>query len=230
MSRVTLSILTTSPEHTGETGEALGALARAGDVFALDGPLGAGKTCLVRGFAAGLGIDPAQVSSPTFVVVTEHVARGGAVLAHADAYRLKGPEDLESVGWDRINDGSAVVVVEWAERLAGVGGEVSSGGVLGDEAFVGRVRLTPIGASTRRIDLDLPAAWSLRREWAAITMLAERQSPCPICGKSVAVVSTDRPFCSDRCRGADLDRWLTGQYAIPDHGDDADQPREDHEP
>ncbi len=211
MSRFTLTILTTAPEQTEELGRALGAIAREGDILALAGPLGAGKTCLVRGLASAMGVDPAQVSSPTFVVMVEHQGPTGRVLVHADAYRLSGPDDLDSIGWERVADGSAVVVVEWAERL---------GAALGDPAFVTRLRLTPIGAAARRIDLDAPAAWALRREWGALEALAEREAPCPICGKPVTPVASDRPFCSPRCRDADLGRWLSGQYAIPDRGED----------
>jgi len=96
-------------------------LARAlqpGDVVTLDGPLGSGKTCFVRGLARGLNIDPAQVSSPTFVIRQEYAAADGATLIHIDGYRVTGPDDLESIGWEELLDsGESVVVVEWPSRL-----------------------------------------------------------------------------------------------------------------
>jgi tRNA threonylcarbamoyladenosine biosynthesis protein TsaE len=138
--RPRLEIASVSPNHTARVGGAVGALLRAGDVLALHGDLGAGKTNLVRGIAAGMGLDERQVSSPTFVIVNEYTARASDAraepvgpLLHVDAYRLSGPDDLDSVGWERVMDGTAAVAVEWAERIAG-------GGALGDEAFVGHVR------------------------------------------------------------------------------------------
>ncbi len=109
-------------------GHAVGALAAAGDVVALSGELGAGKTQFVRGLAAGMGIDPAAVASPTFVIVHEYpAAPDRPVLVHIDAYRIHSLEDLESIGWD-LTGGSelrrgAVVVIEWADRLRGTLGE-----------------------------------------------------------------------------------------------------------
>src|SRR5262245_47994123 len=79
-------------------GGALGSLLRGGDVVLLDGPLGAGKTTLVRAVAAGMGLDTGAVASPTFVVVHEY----GDRLVHVDAYRLGSAEDLDSLGWDRL--------------------------------------------------------------------------------------------------------------------------------
>jgi tRNA threonylcarbamoyladenosine biosynthesis protein TsaE len=112
-----------SEEATHRLGRALGAHARAGDVLALYGALGAGKTRLVRGIAAGLGIDPASVGSPTFVLVHEYEPEEDAapVLVHVDAYRLN-PQEADSIGWEEHGPtedlaAGAVVVVEWAERL-----------------------------------------------------------------------------------------------------------------
>ena len=117
--------VSTGEAGTVALGRAVGRVVRAGDVIALEGELGAGKTRFVRGVCEGMGLDPAQVSSPTFVVVNEYAAaREGAAatcaLRHVDAYRLGGAGELESVGWDRVVDGTAVVVIEWASRV-GIG-------------------------------------------------------------------------------------------------------------
>lgn len=84
-----------------------------GDVLALVGPLGAGKTTLVQGLAEGLGIDPTAVNSPTFGLV--HQYRGGDVgLVHADLYRLATPDEFEAAGLgDLLNDPENIVAVEW---------------------------------------------------------------------------------------------------------------------
>jgi len=105
-----------SAEQTRALGRALGALLRPGDILGLSGPLGAGKTCLVQGLAAGLGIDPAiSVTSPTFVLVAEYPGR--IWLRHADFYRVESYARLDDAGFDDLLDGRAVVVVEWPERF-----------------------------------------------------------------------------------------------------------------
>ncbi|BAM04845.1 putative ATPase [Phycisphaera mikurensis NBRC 102666] len=108
---------------TADAGERLGRCLAAGDVLALEGELGAGKTTLVRGIARGLGIDPAGVSSPTFVRMTEHEPAGGADagpwLVHVDAYRMSGPGELEELGWGGELLAVSVVAVEWASRVLG---------------------------------------------------------------------------------------------------------------
>lgn len=112
---------------TEALGRELAAGLRAGDLVVLDGPLGAGKTALTRGIAAGLGVG-GRVSSPTFVIARRHPAGERAdglpvPLVHVDAYRLGGSlDELDALDLDTDLD-DAVVVVEWgsgmAERLAG---------------------------------------------------------------------------------------------------------------
>ena len=119
-----------SVEQTMAVGTAVAEVARPGDLVALIGELGAGKTQFVRGMAAGLNIEPMRVSSPTFVFLQEYdpvdSAGGSMVLAHVDAYRLAGTDDLASIGWEgdaeELRRG-AVLVVEWADRIAGALGE-----------------------------------------------------------------------------------------------------------
>ena len=194
---------------------ALGAVVRAGDVVALDGELGAGKTRLVRGIAWGMGLDGEQVSSPTFVIINqyERSVNGGAALTplvHADAYRLSSAEDLESAGWDAaVGSGDAVVCVEWASRVAGALAGAESADVLA------RVTLAVTGQDSRRLLLDAPPGWALRTEWRGLAGLASGAGlRCPVCGKPVDEGSASAPFDSARCRDADLARWFSGEYAI----------------
>jgi len=107
-----IDLVSHSSLHTERLGERLGALARTGDVFALWGELGAGKTVLVRGLARGMGLR-GPVSSPTFVLVNEY--DGATPLYHVDFYRLD-PTQLGNVGWEEYLDAEGVVVIEWPDR------------------------------------------------------------------------------------------------------------------
>lgn len=115
-----------SAQATTACGQRLGALLQPGDVVALDGPLGAGKTQFVRGLAAGLGLDPGDVSSPTFVMMQEYEpdeadeARSTCAtcpLFHLDAYRIGSPDDLASLGFDAELRATGVSVIEWSARI-----------------------------------------------------------------------------------------------------------------
>ena len=109
-------VVSSSAEHTRALGEKLATLLVAGDVIALSGDLGAGKTCLVQGIARGLGVDPrVPVTSPTYTLVAEYSAR--VPLRHADFYRVETSQRLDDAGFDDLLDGEGVVVVEWAERF-----------------------------------------------------------------------------------------------------------------
>lgn len=102
-----------------EAMQALGALAaedaRAGDVFALVGGLGAGKTHWTKGFVAGLG-SAAEVTSPTFGLVHEYPG-GRLPVFHLDFYRLEDERELLAIGWDELLEQDAVIVAEWADRF-----------------------------------------------------------------------------------------------------------------
>jgi tRNA threonylcarbamoyladenosine biosynthesis protein TsaE len=107
-----------NPEETFDAGRRAGEGLRGGEVLLLSGPLGAGKTIFTKGLAAGLGIDPAEVSSPSFTLVNRY-GEGRLVLYHLDLYRLaEGPASAHAVELDELlSDESAVIVIEWAERM-----------------------------------------------------------------------------------------------------------------
>jgi tRNA threonylcarbamoyladenosine biosynthesis protein TsaE len=119
---VNREILTHSEGETARLGRTLAARLQPGSVVLLFGDLGAGKTVLVRGLAEGLGIAPADVSSPTFTIMQEY--RGGRLpLFHVDLYRLNDPREVDDLGLHEIA-GEGVLVVEWAEKVAGPPGAV----------------------------------------------------------------------------------------------------------
>lgn len=101
-------------EDTIKFGEVLGRLLRPGDIVALKGELGAGKTVLVKGIAKGLGIKE-EPNSPTFVIMNAY--RGMVPLYHFDLYRISGKKELEGIGYEDYFFGNGVTVVEWADRV-----------------------------------------------------------------------------------------------------------------
>ncbi len=115
--RMTLITFTSQCEaDTARLGAALAECLPAGSVVALEGPLGAGKTRLVQAWAVALGIDPRDVSSPTFVLCHEH--HGRLDLYHFDAYRAQGAAEFWDLGIDEYFQAGGVVVIEWASRVA----------------------------------------------------------------------------------------------------------------
>ena len=110
-----MTAVTGSEEETQSVARDLAATLRAGDVLLVSGNLGAGKTAFVRGLAAGLGIDTAEVSSPTFTLVHEY--RGGRLtLYHADLYRLE-KTAAEDIGLEEMGVEDGVLAIEWPDRL-----------------------------------------------------------------------------------------------------------------
>jgi tRNA threonylcarbamoyladenosine biosynthesis protein TsaE len=103
-----------TPTAMRELGAALAAVARPGDLVVLAGPLGAGKTVLVQGIGAGLGV-AGPVTSPTFVIARVH-ADGRLPLVHADAYRLSSVAEVDDLDLDASSEDS-LTVVEWGEGL-----------------------------------------------------------------------------------------------------------------
>jgi tRNA threonylcarbamoyladenosine biosynthesis protein TsaE len=103
-----------SPEATRRAGERLGERLGAGQVVAVIGALGAGKTCFVQGLMRGLGVQ-AEVTSPTFVLVNQY--RGRLPVHHVDAYRTGTLTELLDLGLDEMWSGEGVTVIEWADKL-----------------------------------------------------------------------------------------------------------------
>lgn len=104
-----------SSSHTEQFGSTVGRRLQRGDVIALVGELGAGKTTFVRGVASGTGLDPHIVSSPTFTFIQEYA--GALTLAHVDLYRLEQSRELADTGLTEYLNGDFVVLIEWADRL-----------------------------------------------------------------------------------------------------------------
>ena len=105
-----------SSEYTIYVGRIIGATAERGDVVALSGELGTGKTCLTQGIARGLEVPEVYpITSPTFTLINEYPGR--CILYHFDIYRLTGAKDLEDMGYEDYFYGNGVTVIEWAERI-----------------------------------------------------------------------------------------------------------------
>lgn len=104
-----------SLQQTLKLGRAIGRRLRPGDIVCLSGDLGAGKTVLTKGIAQGLGIDKAEVISPTFVLLRQH--EGRLALFHFDFYRMDSPADIAGLGYEEYLYGDGVSVIEWPEKM-----------------------------------------------------------------------------------------------------------------
>ena len=132
-----------SETETSKVGFELASQLKPGDVIAMYGDLGAGKTAFVRGLAEGLGLD-ARVSSPTFTIVNEYL--GKTPLFHFDMYRLSDADELFEIGWEDYITRGGICVVEWSENV--------------EEAFYNdtiRIYIEKIDDSSRKIKIDFPA-------------------------------------------------------------------------
>jgi tRNA threonylcarbamoyladenosine biosynthesis protein TsaE len=128
-----------SAAETMEFGRQLAQSLRPGDVIALTGDLGSGKTCLVKGIAAGLGVTQ-EVTSPTFTIIHEY--RGGRLLLiHVDLYRVDKLAEAVNIGIEDYLNGPGVTVIEWAERIASL-----------LPANTRHVRLAVVNENTRNIE------------------------------------------------------------------------------
>jgi tRNA threonylcarbamoyl adenosine modification protein YjeE len=139
--------LTQSEAETEALAAELAAAFRGGEVVLLSGELGAGKTVFVRGLARGVGADPEEVASPTFVLLTRYAGR--LTLHHADLYRLAGGGDDLELGLEELPGPRGVLAIEWAERLSGHPW---------DPAVAIRVTLEHAGDDTRRVRIEKEAA------------------------------------------------------------------------
>jgi len=109
--------MTASEQQTEQEGARLAKTLQPGAIVTLTGPLGSGKTAFVRGMAAGLGIDPRLIHSPSFTIVSEHPTASGGRLVHVDLYRLDSPREIEDLGLAECIGAGALVAVEWGEKL-----------------------------------------------------------------------------------------------------------------
>jgi tRNA threonylcarbamoyladenosine biosynthesis protein TsaE len=152
-----VQVVSHSPEETLALGRQLAALLQPGDVILLTGELGTGKTELVRGLAAGLGLAPEQVSSPTFALVHEYPGR--LPLIHVDLYRLGQLEEEFALMLEDYWQQPVVTVIEWAERLAGNL----------PEEYV-EITLTWLDAQSRRLEAAGvgPRGEQLLRAWSSL--------------------------------------------------------------
>jgi tRNA threonylcarbamoyladenosine biosynthesis protein TsaE len=134
-----------SEAETERLGRALAGVVGPGTVIGLVGPLGAGKTRLVRALAWALGVDPLSVTSPTFTLIHEYDGR--LPVYHFDAYRLGGPEPFEALGVADYWDAEGVCLVEWADLVAGL-----------LPARSWWLRLEHAGGESRRATISVPDA------------------------------------------------------------------------
>lgn len=142
MADTTCTIESASVDQTHAIGRRIGELVAPRTTIALIGGLAAGKTQLVKGIAAGAGIeDLTRVSSPTFVIVNEYAAR--VYLYHVDAYRLSGPADLAAIGLEEMLASDSVIIIEWADRVAEILPEARL-----------TARLTITGQTHRRLEFE----------------------------------------------------------------------------
>jgi tRNA threonylcarbamoyladenosine biosynthesis protein TsaE len=155
-----------SPTETHAAGAAVGAWLQPGDLVALCGPLGAGKTHFVKGIAAGLQVPPGEpVVSPTFVLVREYAGR--LPLFHVDAYRLASADELSALGLDEMRtERRGAVIVEWADRVPALLAEATA-----------IVEIAHVDESSRTIELKAPAG---ERFDALRTALSRALPPEPV--------------------------------------------------
>ena len=138
---ISQSVDTHNAAETIAFGRTLGPELHAGDVVALSGELGAGKTCLVKGVAAGLGIAQ-DVTSPTFTIIHEYCG-GRLPLYHVDLYRLDSLPQTVAIGIEDYLRGDGVTVIEWAEKIEPLLPEHTK-----------RFRMEIISESARRIEIE----------------------------------------------------------------------------
>lgn len=130
-------------EDTRLIARALGRSLIPGDVVALTGDLGAGKTVFCKGVGEALGILPDRIVSPSFTIMTEH--QGRLPLCHVDVYRLSSEDEARDIGLDEILSGNRICVVEWAEKIRSL---------LPNDCI--RVTFHISGETGRRLSVSLP--------------------------------------------------------------------------
>jgi tRNA threonylcarbamoyladenosine biosynthesis protein TsaE len=244
LTRSSLQLESHSEQQTVELAAALSACLEGGEIIALEGPLGSGKTCFVRGVAQGLGINPAQVSSPTFVICHEYMADQPAsvseqaetsdansrisTLIHIDAYRIAGSTDeLETLGWTELLESNeregTIIAIEWPSRIADEMKKLPRRIDVAIEHIDEHSRRLTIAAAfeimQRLRSVIVPASNPESRQAAAAGLATKIQHPkadfkCRTCGRPVAEAAPTFPFCSKRCKLADLGQWFSEGYRV----------------
>lgn len=223
-----------SPEATHALAQGLASVLKSGDVIALTGDLGAGKTTFVRGVVQAMGGDQSLVASPTFVFVHVYpigrdTKRGSGAtgraktnstnpsssdtaicrVSHIDAYRLTSAEDLEPLGWDRLFDEhsqAATGSVAFVEWPQRIAAHLPREGERAD------IVIEHLREGVRRFNVSLPDSWSGR---AGVDLLLSRPpSVCPKTRQWVSPTNPSYPFLDERSRGGDLYGWLTESYKV----------------
>jgi tRNA threonylcarbamoyladenosine biosynthesis protein TsaE len=155
-------LVTRSARSTFELGVRLGGWIEPGDVVALVGELGAGKTQLVRGICSGAGVPDSEVASPSFAIVATY--RGRIPIHHADFYRLSGEDDLYGTGFSDLVGGEGAVLVEWADRVpSALPAERLEIRLAHDESHPSRRNLDVVGTGGRHAELARRLAAQDRR-------------------------------------------------------------------
>ena len=139
------SIDSNSVDQTRDIGRAMAMCMRSGDVVALIGDLGAGKTHLVQSIATELGADPDSVNSPTFVLIQEYDTR--IPICHIDTYRLANSDEFLELGADELMGSDCICLIEWADRVEDV---------LPSKRI--EIRIETTGASQRRLKVSASTA------------------------------------------------------------------------
>lgn len=134
---------TRTPAETQTIGEKIGRQLRQGDLVALIGDLGTGKTCLTQGIARGVGVDPNQiVNSPSYTLINEYA--GKIPIYHVDLYRLQNHDELLDLGLDEYMEGNGICIIEWAEKLGSL--KISHT----------KIQITWLSEMTREIEIQIP--------------------------------------------------------------------------
>lgn len=147
MQNTAVTFTTISPEETEALGEKIGRRLQRGDILTFKGELGAGKTCMIRGIAKGLGIKD-RITSSSFVIM--RVMEGDIPVYHFDLYRLENEEELIDIGYDEFLFSNGVSLIEWPEKLENlIGSDFLSVEIQydeQDESFLRRIiKITPSG-------------------------------------------------------------------------------------
>ena len=134
---------TRTPAETQTIGEEIGKQLRQGDLVALIGDLGTGKTCLTQGIARGVGVYPNQiVNSPSYTLINEYA--GKIPIYHVDLYRLQNHDEILDLGLDEYLKGNGICIIEWADKL---------GSLQIDHT---RIQITWLSEMTREIEIQIP--------------------------------------------------------------------------